>query len=341
MPDADEADLLPELQAPQASVPALLERAAATAASSLSEATLRLYETGWRQWQQWAGRAGRAVFPAEPVGVAMWAQHLHENGVCADTVAARLAALSHIHRVSTDGDGRRPDNPVDDPRVARVLRGLRRGEASERRRRQAKPLTDADVARIAQTSPKPRPARGGRPETEDAAARRALLEVALVRLLRDGMLRIGEAAAARWADLELFDDGSATLTVRRSKTDQTGEGAEVWLSPPTVDALLALKASQGSAARSDGARIVGGISQRTVARKLDAAFRHAGLGSGYSGHSGRVGMAQDLAASGAGLPAIMTAGRWKTADMPARYTSRQAARSGAVADWYTRQAAGQ
>ena len=62
--------------------------------------------------------------------------------------------------------------------------------------------------------------------------------------------------------------------------------------------------------------------------------RAAGLGEGYTGHSGRVGMAQDLARTGVELPALMTAGRWKSSRMPARYTERQAADRGAVARYY-------
>ena len=49
---------------------------------------------------------------------------------------------------------------------------------------------------------------------------------------------------------------------------------------------------------------------------------------------GRVGMAQDLVKNGVELPALMTAGRWKSAKMPARYTERQAADRGAVARYY-------
>ena len=45
-------------------------------------------------------------------------------------------------------------------------------------------------------------------------------------------------------------------------------------------------------------------------------------------------MAQDLARSGVELPALMTAGRWKSSRMPARYTERQAAHRGAVARYY-------
>ena len=70
---------------------------------------------------------------------------------------------------------------------------------------------------------------------------------------------------------------------------------------------------------------------------LGAAVDHrkvAGLGDGFSAHSPRVGMAQDLSAAGAELPELMTAGRWDSPTMPARYTEAQAAGRGAVAQYY-------
>ena len=66
------------------------------------------------------------------------------------------------------------------------------------------------------------------------------------------------------------------------------------------------------------------------------AGRMAGLGDGFSAHSPRVGMAQDLSAAGAELPELMTAGRWDSPTMPARYTEAQAAGRGAVAQYYRR-----
>ena len=71
-----------------------------------------------------------------------------------------------------------------------------------------------------------------------------------------------------------------------------------------------------------------------IGRRVNAAAKAAGLGDGFTGHSGRVGMAQDLAASGVELPELMTAGRWKSSRMPAKYTERQAAGRGAVARYY-------
>ena len=45
-------------------------------------------------------------------------------------------------------------------------------------------------------------------------------------------------------------------------------------------------------------------------------------------------MAQDLAATGVELPELMTAGRWKSSRMPAKYSERQAADRGTMAKYY-------
>jgi hypothetical protein len=50
-----------------------------------------------------------------------------------------------------------------------------------------------------------------------------------------------------------------------------------------------------------------------------------------SGHSCRVGMAQDLVAAGADVAGLMQAGRWKSMQMPARYSERLEAKRGVVA----------
>ena len=52
---------------------------------------------------------------------------------------------------------------------------------------------------------------------------RGLRDAALLAVMSDGLLRVSEAAALEAADLEA--EGANTLTIRRSKTDQEGEGA--------------------------------------------------------------------------------------------------------------------
>jgi hypothetical protein len=49
-----------------------------------------------------------------------------------------------------------------------------------------------------------------------------------------------------------------------------------------------------------------------------------------SGHSTRVGAAQDMLRYGETLPAIMQAGRWKIAEMVGRHSAKQGARQSAA-----------
>jgi hypothetical protein len=59
-------------------------------------------------------------------------------------------------------------------------------------------------------------------------------------------------------------------------------------------------------------------------------------GEDFSSHSLRVGMAQDLRRGNFELPAIMQAGGWKTAEMVARYTAKEDAEHGTVAQYHAR-----
>ena len=149
--------------------------------------------------------------------------------------------------------------------------------------------------------------------------------------MRDGMLRRSEAAAATWADIEAAPDGSGRLTVHRSKTDQDGEGATLYLSRRTMTALATIRQDAPDEAR------VFGLSGSQIARRIQAAAAAAGLEGRFSGHSCRVGMARDLAATGCQLPALMQAGRWKKPEMPAVYTRNESAGRGAVARYYQQQ----
>ena len=149
--------------------------------------------------------------------------------------------------------------------------------------------------------------------------------------MRDGLLRRSEAAALIWSDIELRDDASALITVRRSKTDPEAEGVVLYIGK---EAAQALRAIQPTRELLDPSTPVCGLTTRHIGNRVRAAAPAAGLGEGFTGHSGRVGMAQDLVKSGVELPALMTAGRWKSARMPARYAERQAAGRGAVARYY-------
>ena len=50
------------------------------------------------------------------------------------------------------------------------------------------------------------------------------MDLALLSVLRDGLLRRSEASALTWSEVELRDNGTALINVRRSKTDPEAEG---------------------------------------------------------------------------------------------------------------------
>ena len=154
-----------------------------------------------------------------------------------------------------------------------------------------------------------------------------------VSVMRDGLLRVSEAAALRWGDVELAGDGSGRIRIPESKTDQEAEGVVLYLGPAAALALLAIRPEE---AVIDAVTPVFNLHPDTIRRRLQQAARAAGLPGwrDITGHSGRVGMARDLSAAGFALPELMTAGRWKSPRMPARYTERQAAGRGAVARCY-------
>ena len=151
--------------------------------------------------------------------------------------------------------------------------------------------------------------------------------------MRDALLRRSEAAALTWADVELRSDGSARVTVRRSKTDPEGEGAVQYIGPAASRALRKIRPREAFGGR---ARVFGLRSGRAVSNRIAAAAKAAGLDGAFSGHSPRVGMAVDLVRAGIPTAAVQNAGRWASDRMPACYTRAETAARGGVAGYYGR-----
>ena len=148
--------------------------------------------------------------------------------------------------------------------------------------------------------------------------------------MRDAMLRRSGAAALRWGDVEFRHDGSARVTVRRSKGDQDGAGVTLYIGGAAAADLQAIHRRDAS----PEARVFGLRASRAVSNRIALAAKTAGLIGRFSGHSPRVGMARDLVASGEGLAAVQVAGRWTSAQMPAHYARGELASKGAVARFH-------
>ncbi|MDE2940248.1 MAG: tyrosine-type recombinase/integrase [Chloroflexota bacterium] len=296
-------------------------------ASARSASTRRCYRSQWNLWRRWAESRGHEVLPAQPLAVADYLLDRADSGASIATLKLARSALAAIHK-----DAGHPD-PTDNEGVRRVLAGLSR--TISRPQQQAAALTREVQVAIQATAGFPRMLPSGKMETHVKAQARALLDIALVAVMRDALLRRSEASALTWGDLEPAADGSGRLTVRNSKTDQSGEGSVLYLSPATMDALSQIRPTV-----ADPEQRIFGLSPRQINRRIASAAKAAGIQGDFAGHSPRVGMAIDLAASGCELPALMTAGRWESPTMPARYTRAEAAGRGAVARYYSRPGAG-
>ena len=291
-----------------------------------AENTRKNYRSQWRKFERWCRRKGLGALPAKPGVVATYLAGL-SNGLSDGkkrkpaTLQLAAAAISYFHKERNGG------NPVDSDLVRTTLSGAWR-EAG-RMQKQARGLTAEHLEAIKRTACLPRRGRGGHLETEDTAKRRGEVDIAIISLMRDCLLRLSEAAEAKWSDVSNRDDGTGRLLIRRSKTDQEGASTVVFISRTTMEALRSIR---NGASDDDSIFRLG---KNQIANRIKKAAHSAGLEDGFSGHSLRVGMARDLARDGAELPSLMVAGRWRSPMMPAQYIRNEEASKGPVARYHS------
>lgn len=285
--------------------------------------TQRNYNTSFAQFRRWCEERQRISLPANSETVSAYLAWRGDVQQCKmATVRLDRAAIAWVHRDAGH------DDPCRSYKVRKNLAGM--GKRLGREQAQSKALTAEAMAAIRAKAytPREKGGVGNRKESEEAALARGTLDVAICSVMRDGLLRRGEAAALCWRDVETDADGTF-IKVERSKTDQEGETAIQFIGPGAAEDLEKIRPAD-----AQGDDLVFALGERSISRRIRAAAIHAGLGDGYSGHSPRIGMAQDLDRNGAPLTALMTSGRWKTARMPAHYVRRQEAARGAVAQFY-------
>ena len=153
--------------------------------------------------------------------------------------------------------------------------------------------------------------------------------------MSDAMLWRSECASLDVDDIHIEPDGSGRLTIRHSKTVPNGEGAIQFIGVPTVTRVRTWLHTAGLThgplfrhLRRGGHCTPERLAAQSIAAKRAA---DAGIEGRVSGHSLRVGAAQSLAAAGASLVEMQTAGRWTSPTMPGRSTRGQRAARGAVA----------
>ena len=182
----------------------LAMRARAYVQAAKAPATLRAYRSDWRDFERWCLGRGAASLPAVPETVALYLAALAENHRPA-TLGRRLTSIAKAHEAA----GFSSPATVKHVAVGETLKGIRRVHGTAQVGKA--PLVTADMQKIvAHTTERLLELRDG-----------ALLLVGYC-----GGVRRSELAALWVSELAWSNEGVA-LKLRRSKTDQQGQGRQV------------------------------------------------------------------------------------------------------------------
>jgi integrase len=271
-------------------------------------------------FSRWCLDAGLCALPASAPTLAAFIDAQAAAGASVASIRRYVSSIATYHASAE------AENPMRLKVATDALRRMARSQGE--RQRQAGPINDNLVVRML------------------AATGRRLVDLrdkALLALAYTTMCRRGELVALLAEDITAAGDGFATITVRRSKTDQTGEGAAVAI---TADAMFHVRAWLAAARIKSGPLFVSVDKHNHLGASLDPQsvaliFRRMAARvrprlppaelKRISGHSTRVGATQDMIRYGADVAGAMQAGRWKTTTMVARYCSGLELKRGAVA----------
>jgi integrase len=280
--------------------------------------TLRAWRADWEIFSEFCRTLGLEPLPASPKTVRDFAFECLAKDKRPATIRRYVSTIGRAHRASGVLD------PTASEEVKLALKEM--GRKAPARQRQARGLTWAEIELFLSVEPR---------------NLRDIRDRALVAVAYDTMCRREELVSLLVEDIAEAGDGSGSILIRRSKTDTTGEGATAYLSAFTIGLISQWINESGLKAGPMFVRVHGaaGVAESLTPQVVTSVFRKVGQWIGLpreeweriSGHSARVGAAQDLLALNIDLSSVMQAGRWKDTRMPMRYGERVLASRGGMA----------
>jgi site-specific recombinase XerD len=268
--------------------------------NSKSQNTLRAYQSDYKDFSLFCSKNSFQSLPTDPKILALYLTHLSATSKFS-TLKRRLASISVIHKMK--GHYIDTKHPV----IMENLMGIKRIKGSNQKSK--KPILIRDLKLIINAIL----------ESSEKDFRK-VRDKSIILIGFSGGFRRSELVNIEYEDIEFVEEG-VKIFVKRSKTDQSGEGmtkAIPYFDNSSYCPVMSLKNWINKAKINEGK--IFDISDKGVALIIKKYVTIAGLDSKrYAGHSLRSGFATSTAESGAEERNIMAMTGHRTTQMVRRY----------------------
>ena len=262
--------------------------------------TIRAYKSDFKDFSRFCIKNGLKSFPTEPKTISLYLTYLSFSSKMS-TLKRRIASISVVHRLK----GYYID--TKHPIIIENLMGIRRKMGSYQKSK--KPILVNELKEIIQAIDK-----------VNKSEERIVRDKAIILTGFAGGFRRSELVSIDYNDLEFVTEG-VKIFIKRSKTDQSGEGmtkALPYFGNKEFCPVTFLKKWLDISKIKKG--LIFNISDKSVVLLIKKYISVAGLDSQkYSGHSLRSGFATVSADFGADERSIMNMTGHKTTQMVRRY----------------------
>ena len=294
-------------------IKALQEETLLNLQSSKAKNTIRAYKSDFKDFGLFCAQNGFKSLPSEPKIVSLYLTYLSIKEAKMSTLKRRLVSIGVIHRLK----GHYLD--TKHPSIIENIMGIKRRKGSIQKGK--KPLLINNLKQLINVI-----------DQQNNQDIKKLRDRSIILIGFSGGFRRNEIVSLDYDDLDFVEEG-LKIQIRRSKTDQFGEGSvkalpyfdsskycpvvslKNWIEISKIDSgPLFRRFVKGSKLSKNR------LTDQTVALLIKEYLKLAGIESkNYSGHSLRSGFATSAAESGAEERSIMAMTGHKSTEMVRRY----------------------
>jgi len=294
-------------------IKALQEETLLNLKSSKANNTVRAYQSDFNDFGLFCAKNGFKSLPTEPKIISLYLTYLSTKNIKMSTLKRRLVSISVIHRLN----GHYID--TKHPSIIENIMGIKRRKGSIQRGK--KPILINNLKTIINVI-----------DEYNKEEIKRLRDRSIILIGFSGGFRRNEIVSIDYDDLDFVQEG-LKMNVRRSKTDQFGEGfvkalpyfdnqlycpvvsLKDWLNISKIDSGPVFRRFNKGSKLSEKR-----LTDQSVALLIKEYLNLAGIDSkNYSGHSLRSGFATSAAESGAEERNIMAMTGHKSTEMVRRY----------------------